>query len=152
MRATTLTIGALCGWLALNSIPPVEAATAYRCTLPDGRVVYTELRPPDAQCQPLSARGHVRSTPPAAPPADDDPAPDETEQDDEVEQDDEADDAERRRQACATARRNLELLESGRPVSRVDADGERVVLDAEQRAAALARTRESIAEWCDEMP
>lgn len=143
MRATALTLGALCGWLTLTSPPSAEAATAYRCTLPDGRVIYTELRPPDAQCQPLSASGHVRSAPPAAPPADDDPASDETGQDDEVE---------RRRQSCATARRNLELLESGRPVSRVDADGERVVLDAEQRAVALARTRESIAEWCDDAP
>lgn len=151
MRATVLTLGALCGWLTLTSPPPAEAATAYRCTLPDGRVIYTELRPPDAQCQPLSASGHLRSTPPAAPPADDDPADDDP-ADDDAAQDDQTDAAEQRRQACATARRNLELLESGRPVSRIDADGERVVLDAEQRAAALARTRESIAEWCDDAP
>lgn len=140
MRTTTLMIGVLCGWLGSSPFTPAEAATGYRCTLPDGQVVYTELRPPDAQCQPLGASGHVRSAPPPTSDTDTPTAdPDRT-------------DTEQRRQACAAARRNLELLESDRPVSRTTTTGEQETLDAEQRAAALDRTRDHIDEWCDDAP
>lgn len=62
----------------------------------------------------------------------------------------EADAAEeqRRQQACADARDQLKLLQSGVRVQRLDANGERVVLDDAARAEETARARENIENAC----
>jgi Skp family chaperone for outer membrane proteins len=56
--------------------------------------------------------------------------------------------AEQKRANCEQARASLRQLESGQRVSTVNAAGERVFLDDDQRASSLARAQKSVAEWC----
>ncbi|GAP67393.1 hypothetical protein MBSD_n2716 [Mizugakiibacter sediminis] len=58
-------------------------------------------------------------------------------------------DARYREQACATARENLRLLESGQRMIVSGGVDEGTKLSAEQRAKALADARARIAETCD---
>jgi hypothetical protein len=61
---------------------------------------------------------------------------------------DEARLAAQRKEACASARNHLQLLESGMRIVRYNAKGEQEVLDDKQRAEELRRTREVIAADC----
>jgi hypothetical protein len=56
--------------------------------------------------------------------------------------------AEQKRANCEQARASLRQLESGQRVSTVNAAGERVFLDDDQRASSVARAQKSVAEWC----
>lgn len=60
----------------------------------------------------------------------------------------EAAEEQRRQQACEDAREQLKLLQSGVRVQRMDANGERVVLDDAARAEEMARARENIEQAC----
>jgi hypothetical protein len=53
-----------------------------------------------------------------------------------------------RAKACATARRNLELLQSKFPVSMTGPDGKPQALDDKQRQAQIADTNAQIALYC----
>ena len=57
--------------------------------------------------------------------------------------------AEQQQQNCERAQRNLAILESETDVVRTDADGNKVVLADEQRAAALEQTRKDVEYWCN---
>jgi hypothetical protein len=150
MRTIIWTISAMFWLLASGPLSPVSAATAYRCTLPDGQVVYTELPPAGARCQALTTRGYSPSTPSGTPPAATPPPDsDESQTEPEVVPDEQQ---QQRQRACTIARRNLGLLESDQPVVRTNAEGEQVVLDDEQRAAALAQARKDVDYWCDDAP
>ena len=60
----------------------------------------------------------------------------------------EAAEEQRRQQACNDAREQLKLLQSGVRVQRMDADGQRVVLDDAARAEEMARVRDNIEAAC----
>lgn len=49
---------------------------------------------------------------------------------------------------CRRAQANLAALETGRPMATIDANGERVVMDASAREQELAHTRRIVAEVC----
>lgn len=53
-----------------------------------------------------------------------------------------------RTEDCERARRQLQLLESGERIATRDAQGERVFIEDDQRAAEIERTRKYIAEVC----
>lgn len=50
---------------------------------------------------------------------------------------------------CEIAKRNVEVLQSDRPVFRTDAQGNRVALDAEQRAAELQKSLKDQDYFCN---
>jgi hypothetical protein len=56
--------------------------------------------------------------------------------------------AAQRKENCQRARDHLALLDSGQRIAHVKADGEREILDDQQRAAETKRTREAIAADC----
>jgi hypothetical protein len=53
-----------------------------------------------------------------------------------------------RREACLDARHNLEALQGGRPVYRLDEKGDRAYLDDAERGRALEAAKRDIAEFC----
>ena len=55
---------------------------------------------------------------------------------------------EQRRANCETAQTNLRQLQSGQRMWTVNAAGERVFIDDEQRTRELQRAQKSAAEWC----
>ena len=57
-------------------------------------------------------------------------------------------DAEQRRAGCDQAQASLRQLQSGQRMSTVNAAGERVFIDDEQRAKEIERAQKSVAEWC----
>jgi hypothetical protein len=57
--------------------------------------------------------------------------------------------AEQKRVNCEQARASVRQMESGQRVSTVNAAGERVFLEDDQRAAQLARAQKAVAEWCN---
>jgi hypothetical protein len=58
-------------------------------------------------------------------------------------------DAEAKRANCDQAQAELRTVESGQRMTTVNAAGERVFLDDDQRAAAQARAQRAIADWCN---
>ncbi len=53
-----------------------------------------------------------------------------------------------RKDECARARLQLQSLESGERIASRDAQGERVYMDDDQRAAEIARTRKAVSDLC----
>ena len=56
--------------------------------------------------------------------------------------------AEQLRQSCASAQETLRSLERGSRISTINAAGETVYLDDDQRAARVAQTRKVMSETC----
>lgn len=56
--------------------------------------------------------------------------------------------AEDNKRNCEDARNQLNALESGQRMSRVDSSGERIFLDDEMRAQEIEKTRKSVQSWC----
>jgi hypothetical protein len=126
-------------------------AQQYKWTDKDGRVRYGDVPPPGVKPIPLK--------PPPAP-ASAGKAPGYAKQDEafrkrqqaqrEAEQkvEKERADAQSRRVNCEQAQASLRQLESGQRVSSINAQGERVYMEDEQRAQATERARKAAAEWC----
>lgn len=129
----------------------VQAATGYRCEKnEDGNKVieYTQLRKAGYDCVDL------RETPP--PPVNPEtemqklreranlPGTEENKQEQAAEAR-----AARRAENCETAKSNIELLESEQDVARTDEQGEKVLLNEAERAAALKAARENIRLYCN---
>jgi hypothetical protein len=57
-------------------------------------------------------------------------------------------DADAKRTNCEAAQTQLRILESGQRVSTVNAAGEKVYLDDDQRAAQMARAQKAVSDWC----
>lgn len=57
-------------------------------------------------------------------------------------------DAEEARSNCERARVQLQALESGQRMSRVNEAGENIPLDDEMRAQEIEQTRKSVQSWC----
>ncbi|MDT3735689.1 MAG: DUF4124 domain-containing protein [Denitratisoma sp.] len=56
--------------------------------------------------------------------------------------------AEDNRRNCDDARNQLNALESGQRMSRIDSTGERIPLDDEMRAQEIEKARKSVQSWC----
>lgn len=54
----------------------------------------------------------------------------------------------RRKENCERARANLEALESDKDILQADADGNKVVLNEQQRKVALDQTRKDLTYYC----
>jgi flagellar biosynthesis GTPase FlhF len=148
------------------------AAQMYKWKDKDGHTRYGDVPPPGADATPM--RGPSRSAPYAAP-APDDAKPDDAKPDAKADAKNEkpltpeqafrkrqqeraaADEkaqqerqrAEAKRSNCETAQTQLRVLQSGQRVSSVNAAGERVYLDDDQRAAEMNRAQKAVADWCN---
>jgi len=132
------------------------AATAqtYKWTDPNGRVQYGDTPPADAT-NVTRLRGPTSGSAPEAAGKDKPLTPEQAFKKRQQERDEgdqkaaqERAQAEQKRANCEQARASLRQLESGQRVSTVNAAGERVFLDDDQRASQLARAQKSVAEWC----
>ena len=56
--------------------------------------------------------------------------------------------AEAKRHNCEVAQTQLRLMQSGQRVSTLNAAGEKVYLDDDQRAAETARAQKAVSDWC----
>jgi hypothetical protein len=133
-------------------------AQAYKWTDQNGRVQYGDTPPGDAT-NVTRLRGPTSGSAPAGAPeaaGKDKPLTPEQAFKKRQQERDEADQkvaqeraqADQKRANCEQARASLRQLESGQRVSTVNAAGERVFLDDDQRASQLARAQKSVAEWC----
>jgi hypothetical protein len=57
-------------------------------------------------------------------------------------------DAQAKQDNCARAQESLAGLESGQRIARTNASGERYYIDDDQRAAEIAKARQSVSSWC----
>lgn len=150
------------------------AAQMYKWKDKDGHTRYGDVPPPGANATPM--RGPSRSAPYAAPTPDDakadakaDPKADakadaknekaltpeqafRKRQQERAAADEKAQQerqrAEAKRSNCETAQTQLRVLQSGQRVSTVNAAGERVYIDDDQRAAEMTRAQKAVADWC----
>ena len=54
------------------------------------------------------------------------------------------------RQNCIRSRESIQMLESGVRISRVNAKGEKEVLDDKGRAEEMERAKKAVKDWCNE--
>jgi len=129
--------------------------TIYKWRDADGKLQYTEVPPPTGfefeqlnkpappKNNPEEAMEKLREQVEAA-----DKAREEAEQQQQTEQQ-QQDRAELFAKNCETARNNVKALEGSQPVVRTNAEGQRIVLDTEQRNAALAQARKDMTYYCN---
>lgn len=142
----------------------VASAQLYRWVDKDGKVRYSDTLPPGVKATTLKSPPGTSAPSPAA----DDAAakdakkgpltPAEQEADFRKRQMDaqkareKEDQASRNAQAkqdnCARAQETLAGLESGQRIARTNASGERYYVDDDQRAAEIAKARQSVSSWC----
>lgn len=147
MRAIILLILA-CLWT-------VASAQVYTWRDASGKVHYSETPPPGVDAKKMRAGGQSDSAPASGAAgrslaeqeaefrkrqADAEKARSKAEQDRTT--------AEDNKRNCEDARSQLNALESGQRMSRVDASGERVPLDDEMREQEIERARKSVQSWC----
>lgn len=134
-------------------------AQTYKWTDSNGRVQYGDVPPGDATNITRLKGGATAGTPPAGgSEAKKDAKPLTPEQAFQKRQQERTDadqksaqeraQAEQKRVNCEQAEASVRQLESGQRVATVNASGERVFLEDDQRAAQLARAQKSVAEWC----
>ena len=141
------------------------AATAqtYKWTDSNGRVQYGDTPPADAANVTRLSAASPSSAPAAAPEARKDPTakdnkPLTPEQAFQKRQQERAEaeqkaahergEAQEKRTNCDSAQASLRQLQSGQRLSTVNAAGERVYLDDEQRSSQIARQQKTVADWC----
>ncbi|MBL8480939.1 MAG: DUF4124 domain-containing protein [Rhodocyclaceae bacterium] len=131
----------------------VEAGDIYQYKDAQGRTVYSDVPPPDAQNVKRSANTPASEGNSAAQRGLAERQRDlrkqqaDREQADRKSAKDQAD-AESRARNCQDAEAYLRTLESGERVVRHDANGERQFLDDEQRNAEIDRTKKAVQDWC----
>lgn len=146
--------------LAFSASAPAQM---YKWKDANGRIRYGDTPPPGVNATPI--RGPSSYAPSAAPAADaknhkdgkkDKPLT--PEQAFEKRQKERADaeqkaakeraDAEAKRMNCEQAQAQLRSIDSGQRIAMINAAGERVYLDDDQRAAARSRAQQAVADWC----
>lgn len=149
MKKTLLVIAALC-------IPLAAAAQQYKWVDKNGRVRYGDVPPPGVKATPLRAPAGPATPPAGAKGGPLTPAQQEAEfRKRQIEAakgrekaEKEAEQARVKQENCQNAQANLRMLESGQRIARVDAKGERVFLDDDQRKAEADRARKAVSDWC----
>lgn len=124
------------------------ATQGYKCIDAQGQVTYTELAIQGADCKPLGKAPKVSTDPEAAM----EKLRNQVEAIDaaNVENDNTETAASKRKQNCELSQKNLELLEGSGDILTTDADGNKRLMSAEERASSLQKTRQDIAYWCSE--
>ena len=111
-----------------------SSRTVYKCIHADGRIEYSALPIATAECETIAGMAPV-SPPPtqetsaAAEPSEVELTP--------------------RQRNCQQAMQNLDILESQDRVAVTDADGNTVLLDSDQREAALEQAIRDRDYWCE---
>jgi len=135
----------------------VVAAQVYKWVDKDGKVQFTDTPPPPSAAKEDAKKINVKpangSTPGTAPKkladANKDFEKRRTEATTKSKKDDEkkADD-EKNAEVCNDAKSNLAELQSGRPMGKVDAKGDRALMSDEDRAAQSAKMQDIISKAC----
>lgn len=120
--------------LAVCTVGTAFAAEVYRWTDDDGQVHYSSTPPSDREVTVIEVTDE--GTPLSSSAASDSA----TATDDEA--------AAQRREHCETARHNLEILEDESIETFLDADGETISFDADERAALLEETQAQVQYFC----
>ena len=138
--------------MAAAALAASAAAQQYKWIDKDGKVEYGDTPPPGAKA--------TRLKPPAAAPKPPAPAKDalspeaafQKRQMERREQEEKAakerETAEARRLNCAQAQASLRQLQSGQRIASVNAAGERIFLDDQQRAREIERAQQAVSGWC----
>ena len=147
MRAIILLILA-CAWTAAS-------AQVYTWRDASGKIHYSDTPPPGVDAKKMRAGAQSGATPSPSVPArslaeqdmefrkrqtDADKARAKAEQ--------EKNDAEDSKRNCEDARKQLNALESGQRMSRLNEAGEPIALDDEMRAQEIDKARKSVQSWC----
>jgi uncharacterized protein DUF4124 len=139
------------------------SAQTYKWTDQNGRVQYGDTPPGDAANVTRLKGPGASSAPAAAPEAKRDAAakdkpltPEQAFQKRQQERNEaeqkaakERAEAQEKRANCESAQASLRQLQSGQRLSSVNAAGERVYLDDEQRNSQIARAQKTVADWCN---
>jgi Domain of unknown function (DUF4124) len=132
-------------------------AQQYKWVDKDGKVQYGDTPPPGVKPTPLKPPPGPSQAPPAAAKKDAEKAlsPEAAfrkRQQEAKDNDDKAAkeraDAESKRTNCEAAQATLRQMQSGQRMSTMNAAGERVFIDDEQRARETERAQKSVTEWC----
>ena len=139
-------------------------AQAYKWTDKSGRIQYGDVPPGDASnVTRLKAPPSGYAPAPAAPEAKQDAGKDKDKAltpeqafkkrqqeraDAEQKADKERAEADQKRVNCESAQASLRQLQSGQRVATVNAAGERVFIDDEQRSREIQRAQASVSSWC----
>jgi len=141
-------------------------AQAYKWTDKNGRVQYGDVPPGDASnVTRIKAPSSGYATAPAAPEAKKDAGKDKDKekaltpeqafkkrQQERAEAEQKADkeraEADQKRANCDAAQASLRQLQSGQRVATVNAAGERVFIDDDQRSREIQRAQASVSSWC----
>jgi len=132
-------------------------AQQYKWVGKDGKVQYGDTPPPGVKATPLKPPPGPSQAPPAAAKKDAEKAlspeaafrkrQQEAKEKDEKAAKERAD-GESKRTNCDAAQASLRQVQSGQRMSTVNAAGERVFIDDEQRARETERAQKSVTEWC----
>jgi Domain of unknown function (DUF4124) len=132
-------------------------AQQYKWVDKDGKVQYGDTPPPGVKATPLKPPPGPSQAPPAAAKKDTEKAlsPEAAfrkRQQEAKEKEEKAGkeraDAESKRTNCDAAQATLRQIQSGQRMSTMNAAGERVFIDDEQRARETERAQKSVNEWC----
>jgi len=132
-------------------------AQQYKWVGANGKVEYGDIPPPGVQATPLNPP--VSAPAASAPAAKKDGARDlgpewafrkrqQEQREKEAKAAKERADVESRRVNCEESQGSLRSLQSGQRISTVNADGERVFIDDEQRAKEIERIQRAVNDWC----
>ena len=123
-------------------------AAAYKCVNPQGGVEYIDLPKEGYTCS------EVRTVPPPTPASDQADSLQSTEaandsaSTDSTEQDGASSEADVRQANCDTARSNLVVLQGEQDVVVTDKEGNKTLLNSEQRQAELSKAQKDVNYWC----
>jgi hypothetical protein len=150
------------------AVATTAAAQAYKWVDKDGKVRYGDTPPPGVKATPLKTPSGPKPPPPPASSADaskkgadgkKDEKPLTPEQAFQKRQKERAEaeqkaekeraDADAKRENCASARSQLNTIQSGQRMTTTNAAGERSFMDDEQRERALQQAQKAVADWCN---
>lgn len=126
---------------------PVSAQSGYKCVDTSGNTTYTELALSGSDCTPMGKTAKSSTDPEAAMQKLRDRV-EEVEQTNTAEEEAGSADASRK-QNCELARKNQEVLSGPSDVVSTDASGNKTIMSAEERTAALQQAQKDVGYWCD---
>ena len=146
-RVLALITGLLLASTLSFSATAQTAKKAFKCVDSEGRIAYRELAQEGVECtliqgtrapttDPDEAMAKLRQQVETAEPPQ--PQPEQTA----------LSNQQQKQKNCETARKNLSILEGENDVVSTDNEGNKTLLQGEQRNAALAKTRKDIEYWC----
>ena len=120
-------------------------AAAYKCVNPDGGTEYIDLPKEGYTCT------EVRTVPaptPVAAPSEQAPGSDNADNASSADQSEANAETDARQANCETARSNLAILQGDQDVVVTDQEGNKTLLNAEQRQTELSKAQKDVDYWC----